>query len=1136
MAKRSFLKNVLTKCLSIALVLSFSLGMVACNTQASLQSSASSLGSDLTVWVIDGNTEKILQRRLDSAGDTYVDYSNYYSNKDVRIGVFQNEIESTNIVLTAGSTRINSYNIELSDLTNGDDVLKADAFTVYNQKYIENTPMEGIYGAGWYPDCVLPFDKAIAYAENFVDPYTHQAIFLTVQPPKGQAPGDYTGSFKITADGKDYNVNVTVTVYDYELGDTPVAVYAAGGSADTMQAGELDSTMEMVTKYYDFFVDFRCSPGHLPGYQSNVQMVGGFDVFTDEWIEQARKYALNDKVSRYMLPYQTYSAPITYEAEKKDSAGKTVYETNPDGSFKLNEKGEKIPVMAEYLETHNLLNGGYWVRALRKFVKGCFDNYEDEANRTFVADIIAKCGTYFVYFDEFSSTAGKDLTAICTLQFVEYAAHLLHDEFEHEWTNDSTKELTPEEEGILDSILSIEHKAISTSTAPLEDSDYVVRYTFQFNDNASGTDVTEWTKNYEYTFREGDTSPEKVGKSRVKFNGSSCTFEIGKLTQCVFVTGVTHYATAQAREEFNNYAQMCDLYDHKQWFYTAENPKYPYVNNHLDTSLWGIRAMGWMLAEYNANGNLYWSSSLARQYVTVSPLYVDYIQDYYQTSERYKGTNGDGYVAYVGRPYDVFGPLASIRLHAIRDGNEDYDLLYYLEQYYSDRAEAKGEVYNDEGYTNIVKIMTQPLYNGVQTIKTTNDQTIYNSRKFLAQLLSMAKNTGAVIENYEIVNGGALFTVSAPSGVEVLLGNNVQSGVTDAYGITTYSIFVPFTSSSQNLVISAKDAIGDLYSANFTIDALQKQIVGGDYEKDSYVLPSEVGKLEVDAGKVSVENIMEGDEAISALKGTFYNYLSVNANGNFVKVANEGSIETDFAMIDRTNVIIKIQRYLKLNSGAYFETSIGDLIMGADGEYHKIDTENVNDVTKLIRYSFNGTDYVEDMVNGTFVKGFDAEEQPVYVEFDPESLDKSSTIVLAYNKVGDDYVETLSGKYRKGINGDFIEVLDGEEDRFYDYGEARHQLVLNLASLKINTTTKLLAIKLYSSIDAEITVGGLAGTQVAYSAERYQLKANEWVEIHVTPASVGATTSRVLKELRFRYDGVQAEGAILAVGTIYVIK
>ena len=126
--------------------------------------------------------------------------------------------------------------------------------------------------------------------------------------------------------------------------------------------------------------------------------------------------------------------------------------------------------------------------------------------------------------------------------------------------------------------------------------------------------------------------------------------------------------------------------------------------------------------------------------------YVDYLQDYYQTSERYRGTNGDGYVAYIGRPYET-GPLAGIRLHAIRDANEDYDLLYYLEKYYEEVAQAKGLEYNDKGFKNVLHTMTADLYDGVKMIKSTTDKTIYNARKLVADLLAMAKNVGVVVDN-----------------------------------------------------------------------------------------------------------------------------------------------------------------------------------------------------------------------------------------------------------------------------------------------------------------------------------------------------------------------------------------------------
>ena len=53
--------------------------------------------------------------------------------------------------------------------------------------------------------------------------------------------------------------------------------------------------------------------------------------------------------------------------------------------------------------------------------------------------------------------------------------------------------------------------------------------------------------------------------------------------------------------------------------------------------------------------------------------------DCYAEPIRCSHDNGDGYLFYPGKPYGIYGPVESIRLHAIRDGFEEFEYLYLYE-------------------------------------------------------------------------------------------------------------------------------------------------------------------------------------------------------------------------------------------------------------------------------------------------------------------------------------------------------------------------------------------------------------------------------------------------------------------------
>lgn len=1142
MAKRTFLTKAAAGLVSILLCLAFAFGMVACNTSASYMSGSSGSNSELVVWTTYGNIEKVLQKRLESdPSSKYVDYSDYYDSDEVYLAVFKNELECTNIVLTAGNKKINYYDITLSDLTDGTNVLPKEAFTLYNQKYIENTPKEGIFGGGWYPDCLLPFDTAIKYKENFVDPHNNQAIYVQVKPSINQPAGVYTGTFVVTADGKNINVPVTVEVYDFVLPTSPVGQYHVGYNVNHLQGSELDCTAEEQIEWFDFFTQYRVSPGGLPGIgDATFSTYQGYQNFYKKWIPMARKYSLVDELGFYNLPYATGQYEITFETEEKDSSGKIIYLTDAEGNQILDENGKPIPKMKEVTQSHNMVNPSFWVNQLRAIAEGCFDDPTTEGPDEFI-NLFEKAGVYFVYFDEFSSTAGKDLTAISSLQFVVFAAHLVSDEFVYKWTHDETPELTPEEQLVVDSIYGIKFKAISTSTLPLQDSDYVLRFEFAFRDdytsspnNFGSCSISDWAANYKYYGQyDEDNGTDVPGKEPIySVSGNRATLKMESWTECVFITGITNYATEGSRKEYLEYAQKNQFYNHEGWVYTAENPKYPQVNVHLDTSLWSARAMGWMQADYDATGNLYWAGMFARHFITISPQYLDYIQDYYQTAERYRGTNGEGFLSYIGRPYEE-APMASLRLHATRDANEDYDLLYYLEQFYIESAEARGVEYDDTGYKNILHTMTGSLYDGVKVIKVTNDQHILDARKLVASLLVMGEKTGAIVENYEIQDGGVMFTIYAPNGVEIKMNGAVKTPTT-AGDVNEYKIYIPLTANVQNVRIGAtKD--GATYEAGFTLQSLKKTVEAGSL--NGTVLPEKVGGAPVSAGNITKDTL----DGVSVINGNFTNYMAIDVNGAFVKVAETGDISADYVEIDVTNTVVRAQRYIKISDTNYFATASGDVIKGADGNYYVFSntSDDYFDATysKLKRYT-DATGAVVDMDNGTFIKAADG----TFFEFanTAADMDTTSIMVLAYSYKDGKFVEDSAGSYRLKKDGDvsnpddYVQMLSSEVTKRYKLGTDRHQLQIDISSFGLTDAYSLLAIKVHVSKDMTVTIGGLAGTQVEYGATVYTLKAG-WNELHVKPNTLGATTTRNIKQLRIRLAGVE-DGTTLTVGKMYVIK
>jgi hypothetical protein len=99
------------------------------------------------------------------------------------------------------------------------------------------------------------------------------------------------------------------------------------------------------------------------------------------------------------------------------------------------------------------------------------------------------------------------------------------------------------------------------------------------------------------------------------------------------------------------------------WFYTCLSPKGKYLNRFLDYQLIRTRLMHWANYKFGLTGYLHWGFNYWR-----GDPYTDLQSDWLPP--------GDSHIVYPGKR----GPMSSIRLEALRDGVEDFELLKLLEK------------------------------------------------------------------------------------------------------------------------------------------------------------------------------------------------------------------------------------------------------------------------------------------------------------------------------------------------------------------------------------------------------------------------------------------------------------------------
>lgn len=277
---------------------------------------------------------------------------------------------------------------------------------------------------------------------------------------------------------------------------------------------------------------------------------------------------------------------------------------------------------------------------------------------------------------------------------------------------------------------------------------------------------------------------------------------VGSLTanlksKATMVPTIDKYHTAEGRELYSEWANDWYGEDGELWTYTCMNPDPPHPTYHTEDVLISSRLLSWMMYNYNITGNLYWCTTLyaySDGHVTSGQL-----QDYYDKALRFPQANGDGYLVYPGRPYGIKGPVGTVRLDSIRDGNEDYDLLWQLENELYAKRNLSGKQFE-----NLLKYLVQDLYNGTKCNTDKEISSIFSQvRSKLADLIVLADKTGTVIENVATSSGKTTFTISTDEGVSLNVNGNQLTNGTTSNGVTTYNVTVELNNDANYLNIQA---------------------------------------------------------------------------------------------------------------------------------------------------------------------------------------------------------------------------------------------------------------------------------------------------------------------------------------------
>lgn len=162
----------------------------------------------------------------------------------------------------------------------------------------------------------------------------------------------------------------------------------------------------------------------------------------------------------------------------------------------------------------------------------------------------------------------------------------------------------------------------------------------------------------------------------------------------------------------------------KVWWYTCVSPKAPYPTYFIDDFAISPRILSWLQVKNKVDGTLYWSTSVFKKWN--NEYYVN--RDIWNDPEAFPNTYGDGYLLYPGTKFGINGPIGSIRLEMIREGNEDLEYFALLKN----KLKISGK--SDTEIDHIVNELINPVATDF-TNWTKQPEILYQQREKLADAI-----------------------------------------------------------------------------------------------------------------------------------------------------------------------------------------------------------------------------------------------------------------------------------------------------------------------------------------------------------------------------------------------------------------
>ena len=347
-----------------------------------------------------------------------------------------------------------------------------------------------------------------------------------------------------------------------------------------------------------------------------------------------------------------------------------------------------------------------------------------------------------------------------------------------------------------------------------------------------------------------------------------------------------YYDSAELRSQYDNQTE--------KWWYGCIAPRAPYPTYHIDDTWLSARVVSWMQAEYNVVGNLFWATDV---YASGANNKYQSLEDYYEgNAARYPNVNGDGYLFYPGKKYGVDGPLGSMRLEAIRDGLEEYEILYAIKQNYAEVDNQLSDYRSN--FESFVHSISSAMYSGTTVAVTSKE--FNEARASLFEFSKINQKTDfSVIEYSDNGNGKVTYNFAVNKDWTVKANGKELTSVEKQGNLAIYSVIIDLDQAFNALSITCEKG-GEKYECGINLGGKVVVKLGSEINTKEIERTTVSPKYEVIGSdlKITLPNVIDPDivEQAIALVGSNIDAVDLNTKKIVLFVYYDGDDKAELTL------------------------------------------------------------------------------------------------------------------------------------------------------------------------------------------------------------------------------------------------